>query len=132
MLSWNDVLKTMLKAKSAAGEIDKDRIFDAIHADEAREYIAEHLLGVRRRSTFAVIAEGTGFVLLGIVIGGGIAYLLTRDQPARKFVGSVTDRLRREAEDLKREATQTYERAESAVAQRMETAGPNGARDIKY
>ena len=128
MLSWKDVLKIMLKAKSAAGDIDKDRVLDAIRADDMREYLADHVLGVRRRGTFAVIAESTGLVLLGVVIGGGIAYLLTKDQPARQVVGSVTERLRRQAEELKREAAQTVERAESAVAQRVEGSGPNGAR----
>jgi hypothetical protein len=132
MLSWKDMLKIMLKAKAAAGDIDKDRVLDSIHADEMREYLADHLLGVRRRGAFAVIAESTGFVMLGVVIGGGIAYLLTRDQPARQVVGSVTERLRRQADELRREATQTYERAEGAVAQRIENAtGHNGARDTK-
>jgi hypothetical protein len=132
MLSWKDALKIMLKAKAAAGDIDKDRILDAVHADEMREYLADHLLGVRKRSTFAVIAESTGFIMLGVVIGGGIAYLLARDQPARQVVGSVTDRLRRQADELRREAVHTYERAEGAVSQRIENpAGHNGARDIK-
>ncbi len=133
MLSWKDVLKIMLKARAAAGDIDKDRVLDAMRADEVREYLADHLLGVRRRSAFAVIAESTGFILLGVVIGGGIAYLLTKDQPARNVVGSVTERLRRQADELRREAAGTYERAEGAVAQRIENigGGPNGARDIK-
>jgi hypothetical protein len=131
MMSWKDAFKIMMRAKAAAGDIDKDRILDAVHADEAREYLAHHLLGVRRRSTVAAIAESTGFVMLGVLIGGGIAYLLARDQPARQVVGSVTERLRRQADELRREAVQTYQRAEGAVAQRIENPAHNGVRDIK-
>jgi hypothetical protein len=111
MFTWNDMMKNAVKAKHAAGDLSSEHVLDAMHADQMRSYVAEHVFGIRRRSTFAAVAQGAGLVILGAIIGGGLMAFLARTGPVKAVV-SAADHAK---SDAKNDVVKSVKDAKEAV-----------------
>lgn len=125
MISFRQLQKS---ASKAANKFSSDKIMDALHAEAMRDYVGEHVFGVKKRSTFASVASATGFIVLGAAIGGALVIFASKPRTFGRSEGKneplrnkgSRERLEREVDkDTKEEATATPARRGDTNITRM-------------